>query len=63
MVDDAFIFYKSYKYNKVEIELINVQIKELVYAKFVEFFNEKYASIIVMPFKKDIFGNWIEKWM
>lgn len=50
-------------YNEVKNKLIKAQIKELVDAKLVEFFNKKYALAIVMPSKKDSFNNWIEKQM
>ena len=62
-IDDAFIFRKPYRYSEAERELIKIHTKELFDAQLVEFSNGEYASAIVMPSKKHIFGNWTEKRM
>ena len=63
MIDDGPIFHKPYRYGEVERELIKTRTKELFDAQLVEFSNGGYALATVMPSKKDIFGNWTEKWM
>lgn len=63
LVDNVLIICKSYKYNEAQKELIKNQIKELLDTKLIKFFNRKYASIILMPSKKDIFGYLTKKQM
>ena len=58
-MDDAHIFGKIYRYNKVEKQFIKAHTKEPFDVQLVEFSNRKYASM--MPFKKEIFGKWTKK--
>ena len=62
-MNDAHIFCIPHKYNKAKRKLIKACTKDLFVVQLVEFSNREYALGIVMPFKKDIFGNWIEKQM
>ena len=65
LIDDAPIYCKPYKRSKVEHKMIQAQTIELLGAGLVELAssNYEYASMIVMPSKKDIYGNWTEKRM
>jgi hypothetical protein len=65
LTDDAPIYRKPYKRSEVERKMIQARTVELLGAGLVEFASSdcKYASATVMPSKKDIYGNWIEKRM
>jgi hypothetical protein len=65
LTDDALIYCKPYKYSDVERKMIQTGTMELVEAGLVELAPPdcEYASATVMPSKKDIYGNWIEKRM
>jgi hypothetical protein len=65
LTDDAPIYRKPYKYSDVEYKMIQARTKKLVEAGLVELAPPdcEYASATVMPSKKDIYGNWIEKRM
>jgi hypothetical protein len=65
LTDDAPIYRKPYKDSDVERKMIQAHTKELVEAGLVELAPPdcEYASIMVMPSKKDIYGNWTEKRM
>lgn len=41
--------------------MLQAQTKELLDSKLIEFSNRKYASFIIIHFKKDIFNNWTKK--
>lgn len=41
--------------------MLQAQTKELLDSKLIEFSNRKYASFIIMYFKKDIFNNWTKR--
>jgi hypothetical protein len=56
--DDTLIFRQFYKLSKVEKTLVQTQITKLLDVGLVELSRGEYASTIVMPTKKDIFGNW-----
>jgi hypothetical protein len=47
----------------VERTLVQIQIAKLLDANLAELLKGKYASTIVMPTKKDIFGNWTKHYM
>jgi hypothetical protein len=47
----------------VERALVQARITKLLNASLVELSKSKYASTIVMPAKKDIFGNWTKSHM
>jgi hypothetical protein len=65
LTDDAPIYRKPYKYSDAERKMIQARIAELVEAGLVELAPPdcEYTSATVMPFKKDIYGNWTEKRM
>ena len=65
LINDAPIYYKPYKYSDVARKMILAHTKELVEAGLVELAppNCEYTSMMVMPSKKDIYGNWTEKRM
>jgi hypothetical protein len=65
LTDDASIYCKPYKYNDVEHKMIQAHTKELVEAGLVELAPPdcEYASAMVVPSKKDNYGNWTEKRM
>ncbi len=60
MKDDNPIFMWPYKFSEVEWTLVHALITKLLDVSLVELCKDEYASTIVMPVKKDIFGNWIE---
>ena len=65
LTDDALIYCKSCKYNNAERKMIQARSAELVEARLVELApsDSGYASAMVMPSQKDIYGNWTEKRM
>jgi hypothetical protein len=65
MIDDAPIYRKPYKYSDAERKMIQARTTELEEAGLVELAPTdcEYASAMVMPSKKDIYGNWTEKRM
>jgi hypothetical protein len=65
LTDDAPIYRKLYKRSEVERKMIQARTAELLGAGLMELASSdcEYASAMVMPFKKDIYGNWTEKRM
>jgi hypothetical protein len=65
LIDDAPIYRKPYKRSEVECKMIQARTAELLGTGLVELApsNCEYVSATVMPSKKDIYGNWIEKRM
>jgi hypothetical protein len=65
LIDNVPIYRKPYKRSEVERKMIQVRTIELLGAGLVELASSdcEYASATVMPSKKDIYGNWIEKRM
>jgi hypothetical protein len=65
LIDDALIYRKPYKYSDAERKMIQAHTSELVEARLVELAPPdcEYASVTVMPSKKDIYGNWTKKRM
>jgi hypothetical protein len=65
LTDDAPIYHKPYKWSEVERKMIQARIAELLGVGLVELvpLDCEYASAIVMPSKKDIYGNWTKKRM
>jgi hypothetical protein len=59
LTDDAPIYRKPYKRSEVERKIIQARTTELLDAGLVELApsDYEYASAIVMPSKKDIYGN------
>jgi hypothetical protein len=65
LTDDAPIYRKPYRYSDAERKMIQAHTTELVEVRLVELvpLDCEYASAMVMPSKKDIYGNWTEKRM
>jgi hypothetical protein len=65
LTDDAPIYRKPYKYSDAKRKMIQTRTTELVEAGLVELAPPdcEYASVTVMPSKKDIYDNWTEKRM
>jgi hypothetical protein len=65
LTNDAPIYRKPYKYSDAERKMIQARTAELVKAGLVELAPPdcEYASAMIMPSKKDIYGNWTEKKM
>jgi hypothetical protein len=61
--DDIPIFKRPYRLSEVERTLVQARITKLLNVGLVELFSNEYVSTIVMPTKKDIFGNWIKHYM
>jgi hypothetical protein len=47
----------------MEKDLVYVQTTKLLDANLVELLKGDYASTIMMPTKKNIFGNWTKRYM
>lgn len=56
--DTNSIFQQPYKCSEVERTLVQAQTLKLLEASLVDLFKGGYASTIVLPIKKDNFGNW-----
>jgi len=54
------IFKQPYKLNEVERALVQAWTSKLLEIVLVELFKDEYVSIIMMPTKNNIFGDWIE---
>jgi len=65
LTDDTPIYLEPYMYSEIECRMIQDRTKELLEAGLVELVPTdcEYTSAMVMPFKKDIFGNWTKKRM
>jgi hypothetical protein len=55
--DDNPIFKQPYKFSKVEKKLVHAQTTKLLDAGLVKLSKDEYTLTIMMPTKKDIFGN------
>jgi hypothetical protein len=63
LANDTSIFRCPYKYSDMERDLIRNQTLDLLEAGLVELSHGKYASATVMPAKKDVHGNYTDRWM
>jgi hypothetical protein len=61
--DDNLIFKQPYRLSEIERAFIQAWTIELMDASLVELSRDEYALAIVMPTKKDIFGNWMKRRM
>ena len=61
--DNHPIFGRPYRLSVSEWICVQACCRELLAARLIELSNGKYACAMVMPSKKDIFGNWTEKRM
>jgi hypothetical protein len=55
--DDNPIFKQPYKFSKVEKDLVHAQITKLLDASLVKLSRGEYILTILVPTKKDVFGN------
>ncbi len=60
---DTLIFRHPYKYSDMERDLIWNQTLDLLEAGLVELSHNEYASATIMPAKKDVHGNYTDRWM
>jgi hypothetical protein len=63
LASDTPIFRHPYRYNDMERDLIRSRTLDLLEVGLVEFSHGEYASVIVMPAKKDVHGNYTDRWM
>jgi len=63
LAGDTPIFRRPYRYNDMERDLIQSRMLDLLEAKLVELLHGEYASAIVMLAKKDVHGNYTNRWM
>jgi len=55
--DDNSIFGRPYRLNEMERALVQIRITKLLDVGLVELLRGDYVSTIMIPTKKDIFGN------
>jgi len=63
LASDRPIFRLPYRYSDMERDLIQSRTLDLLEAGLVELSHGEYASAIVMPAKKDVHGNYTNRWM
>jgi hypothetical protein len=61
--NETFIYWKRHQLNKHKWELVDERCKELHEAGFIQPSSSNFATVTVMPTKKDLVGLWIEKRM
>jgi hypothetical protein len=63
LASDMPIFSRPYKYSDMERDLIRNRTLDLLEARLMELLHGEYASATVMPIKKDVHGNYTNRWM
>jgi len=63
LASDMPIFRRPYRYSDMERDLIRSQTLDLLEAGLVKLLHGEYAPAIVMPAKKDVHGNYTDRWM
>jgi len=63
LASDTPIFYRPYKYNDMERDLIRSRTLDLLEAGLVELSHGEYTSTTVMLAKKDVHGNYTDRRM
>jgi hypothetical protein len=63
LTSDMPIFRRPYRYNDMERDLIQSRTLDLLEAGLVELSHGEYASATIMPAKKDVHGNYIDRRM
>ncbi len=63
LASDTSIFRRPYRYNDMEKDLIRSQTLDLLEAGLMELLHGEYASATLMLAKKDIHGNYTDRWM
>jgi hypothetical protein len=63
LASDMSIFRRPYRYNDMERDLIRSRTLDLLEAGLVELSHGEYASATIMPAKKDVHSNYIDRRM
>jgi hypothetical protein len=63
LASDMLIFRRPYRYNDMERDLIQNQTLDLLEVGLVELSHGEYALFIIMPTKKDVHGNYMNRRM
>ncbi len=63
LASDTPIFYRPYRYSNMERDLIRSRTLDLLEAGLMELSHGEYASVTVMPTKKDVHGNYTDRRM
>jgi hypothetical protein len=63
LASDTPIFRHPYRYNDIERDLIRSRTLDLLEARLVKLSHGEYASATIMPTKKDVHGNYMDRWM
>jgi hypothetical protein len=63
LIDETPIYWKRHRLSKHEWELVDERYKELHEARFIQPSSSDFATITIMPTKKDLARLWIEKMM
>jgi hypothetical protein len=63
LASDMLIFCRPYRYSDMERYLIWSQTLDLLEAGLVELSHGDYASTTIKPAKKDVHGNYTDRWM
>jgi hypothetical protein len=63
LATDTPIFHRPYKYNDMKKDLIRSQTLDLLEVGLVELSHGEHGLAIVMPIKKDVHGNYTDRWM
>jgi hypothetical protein len=63
LASDTPIFRRPYRYSDMERDLIRSRTLDLLEAGLVELSHGEYASTTIMLAKKDVHGNYTNRWM
>jgi hypothetical protein len=63
LANDTPIFYRPYRYSDMERDLIQNRMLDLLEARLMELSHGEYASTTIMLAKKDVHGNYTNRWM
>jgi putative transposase len=63
LASDTLIFRHPYRYTDMERDLIQSRTLDLLEVGLMELSHGEYASATVMPTKKDVHGNYTDRWM
>jgi hypothetical protein len=63
LVNETPIFRRPYKYSDMKRDLIRSQTLDILEVRLVELWHGEYASATVMLAKKDVHGNYTDRWM
>ncbi len=63
LANDTPIFCRPYRYNDMERDLIRSRTLDLLEVRLVKLSHGEYASTTIIPAKKDVHGNYMDRWM